>query len=191
MALAYRLWCHIGTMTSHTGYKHRLGSMGLGCVILWSICCYSLWLPASAADQYHLGCYAVMFLSYDNLITLLSMTVIVTLYCSITAFESIWNCFINRTALYGYQKVCFHLILLVKSLHFYYQFTTVMLLHYSFISPNILNAKLNFLTSSRSTPLTTRTTFYQNLEPKGNEPISSLIANQTSHRINVCDIVCV
>ena len=44
------------------------------------------------------------------------------------------------------------------------------------------------VTSLRSTPLTTRTTFDQNSEHTGIEPIPPVIANQLSHGINVCDI---
>ena len=55
----------------------------------------------------------------------------------------------------------------------------------------IYKLKMNNVTSSRSTPLTTRTMFDQNSEQTGMEPIQPFSANQLSHRINVCDIVCV
>ena len=42
-----------------------------------------------------------------------------------------------------------------------------------------------------STSLTTRMAFNQNSEEKEIEPMSPFIANQLSHGINVCDIVCV
>ena len=47
------------------------------------------------------------------------------------------------------------------------------------------------IASSKSTFLTTRTTIDQNSEYTGIQPIPPFIANQLSHGINMCDIVCV
>ena len=47
------------------------------------------------------------------------------------------------------------------------------------------------VTSARSTPLTTKTTFNHNSEQKGVVLIPPIIVNQLSHRINACDIASV
>ena len=98
---------------------------------------------------------------------------------------------ISFLLIYNIKCCWFVMLLMVWVLQFFANHPTIILPAIPVLTSVAFIKKMNNITLSRSTPLTTRMTFDQNTEQKRTEPIPLFIANPLSDGNNVWDIATV